>query len=156
MPVAFSNSTGTLTAVTSAADIAGVFAGCEYSPVGLRRIYSPYWPAAATYDASQPMYAYFWSDPEIRYAVQADGSVALAGTPAAIGAESDLTNWTNGSVYTGGSQLTLASALKASGAQGMFRIVDLYQDPSNAWGDAFVILRVMNAQSQQVSNKVAI
>jgi hypothetical protein len=145
-----------LTAVSSAADIAGVFAGCEYSPVGLRRIYSPYWPAAATYDASQPMYAYFWSDPEIRYAVQADGSVALAGTPAAIGAESDLTNWTNGSVYTGGSQLTLASALKSSGAQGMFRIVDLYQDPSNAWGDAFTQVVVQIARHQFITSKVSI
>jgi len=151
MPVIL-NTNGTITAGTSNADILGVFAGVQYTPAGGGRpIIQPNWPAAATYDAGTCT-AYVYTDPDIVYKVQADGSVAAT----ARGDQADVSNVSNGSVYTGTSQSTLSASLKGVGVQGQFRIIDLFLDPGNAWGDAFTVVNVQIARHQYISNKVAV
>lgn len=146
------NTNGTITAGTANADILGIFAGVQYTPAGGGRpILQPNWIAGATYDAGT-MTAYVYTDPDIVYKVQADGSVALT----ARGDQSDVSNVSNGSTYTGTSQATLSATLKGVGVQGQFRILDLFLDPGNAWGDAFTVLNVSIARHQYISNKTAI
>lgn len=144
------NTNGTLTAGTAAADLAGVFAGCQYTPSGGRPTFSPYWPASQAYDSSEEMWAFYYADPALVYAVQADGSLAAT----AVGDQADISNATaNGSGY---SQATLSSTLAGAGVQAQFRIIELFSAPNNAWGDTYTQVAVQIARHQYVSNKVAI
>lgn len=131
-------------------DLLGVFAGVEYQEAGtLRWVESNYWPASTSFVAGT-IRAYVWDDPNIVYRVQADGSIAAGN----IGDQADGTNLTaNGS---GLSQATLNHTLVGASSQGQWRIVNLYNDLSNVWGDAYTIVNVQIAQQQYISNKVAI
>lgn len=151
MPVIL-NTNGTITQGTAAADILGVFAGVSYIPSGGGRpIYQPNWVASTAYDAGTMM-AYVYTDPDIVYDVQADGSIAAT----AVGDQADVSNVTNGSSYTGMSQATLSATLKGAGVQGQFRIIGLQLTPDNAWGDTYTKVQVQVARHQYISNKTAI
>lgn len=146
------NTDGTLTAGGSTGNITGIFAGCVYTQAaGFAPTISNYWPAAQTYVASAgPMWAYYYEDPAIWYAVQADGSLAAA----SVGDQADYTNPTANTV--GYSTCTLSSTLKGAGTQGQFSIRQLSNAPNNAWGDAYTQVIVQIAQHSFVADKTAI
>ena len=73
----------------------GAFAGVEWTDTTGRRRVSNYWPASTAYTAGSCV-AYYYSDPNIVYEIQVDGSL----TQAAIGEQYDLTN-TTASIVTG-------------------------------------------------------
>lgn len=132
-------------------DFVGVFAGVEYTPTGgQRRVVSNYWPASATYDTGTCI-AYFYDDPWLVYEAQADGSVAQT----AIGDQTNITNFSNGSTVTGLSQATVSSTLVGVGVQGQWRVLDQGLGVDNDWGDAFTVLRLQIARHQYVTSKVA-
>ena len=122
----------------------GAFAGVEWTDTTGRRRVSNYWPANTAYVAGSCV-AYFYSDPNIVYEIQADGPVAQI----AIGNEFNFTNITAGSTTTGLSQATLGAATAVgNGVQGQMRVVDLAQNVDNAWGDNYTAVRVVIANSQ--------
>jgi hypothetical protein len=144
-PVKYVASAGTITPVTGTEAFAGAFAGVEYTDAtGLRRVNNQ-WPANTTYLAGSCV-AYFYNDINIVYEIQADGSVAQT----SIGNEANFTtaNLAAGSQVTGLSAATLSNSLVGNGVQGQMRIVDISPDLNNAWGDAFTIVRAVNAESQ--------
>jgi hypothetical protein len=120
----------------------GAFAGVEWTDSTGRRRVSNYWPANESFQVGSVV-AYFYSDPNIVYEIQTDGSVAQS----TIGGEADLTNTTAGSTTTGLSQATLSSTVAGSGTAQM-RIIDIAPYPDNAWGDSFVIVRATIAEYQ--------
>lgn len=141
------NTNGTVTAGTAAADLLGVFMGCEYTDATGKRVVSNYWPASTT---ATNIVAWVVDDPATVYLVQADGAVAQT----AVGDQADITNATaNGNGF---SQCTLASSLAGAGVQAQFRIVQIDTSIDNAAGDAFTKVLVQIARHQYVANKVAI
>jgi hypothetical protein len=138
-------SQGTIVPVTATGDAwSGAFAGVEWTDTTGRRRVSNNWPANTSYVAGSCV-AYFYNDSNIVYEIQADGSLSQT----SIGGEYNFTNLTAGSTTTGLSQATLgASTAQANGAQGQMRVVDLAPYADNAWGDAYTVVRVVNAQSQ--------
>jgi hypothetical protein len=147
-PVAYSASAGvivpllTAPAAGSAVAWSGAFQGVEFTDTTGRRRVSNYWPASTS---ATNIIAYFYNDNNIVYEIQSDGAMAQT----TIGNEYNFTNTTSGSTVTGLSQCTLGSATAAgNGTQGQMRVVDISDVPGNAWGDAYVIVRVVIAQSQ--------
>ena len=136
--------TGGFIVVAGAGDaFLGAFAGCEWTDSTGRRRVSNYWPANESFLVGSNV-AYFYSDPNIVYEIQMDGTI----TQAAIGAEADLSNTTNGSTTTGLSQATLSISVVSSPSTAQMRIVDIAPYPDNAWGDTFVIVRATIAEYQ--------
>lgn len=163
-PVAL-NSSGNLVLASSAADFIGVFCGVKWIDTSGVPHVSDQWIAGTTYNnssgsisAGYGMEAQVWDDPNMVFVIQADGSIAQS-----IGGQVNFTaaNIANGNATVGLSTCTAqASSLTTSG-QGQLRIVELSPGPNvnggtNAWGDAFTEIRVMNARSQYVANKVAV
>jgi hypothetical protein len=146
------NTNGTVTVGTAAADLLGVFAGCEYYDATGKYNVSPFWPASQAIFSGTTAYAWIVVEPNTVFEVQADGPVAQT----AIGDQADVTNISNGSTLTGLSQCTLASSLAGAGVQGQWRIIGFGGQPDNLPGDAFTIVQVQLARSQYVANKVAI
>lgn len=143
------NTNGTITAGTSAADLLGVFAGCEYTDATGKRNVSPNWPASTI---ATDIVAWVYDDPANVYEVQSDGSIAQT----AIGDQADVSNASSGSTSTGLSAATLSASLAGVGVQAQFRIVGFGQALDNAPGDAFTVVQVQLARSQFVGNKVAV
>ena len=121
----------------------GAFAGVEWTDTTGRRRVSNYWPANTAYQTGSCV-AYFYSDPNIVYEIQAAGSLAQT----AIGAEADLSNTTAGSTTTGLSQCTLSTSVVAAGNPAQMRIVDIAPYPDNAWGDSYTIVRATISEHQ--------
>lgn len=135
---------GTIIPAAATGAWSGAFAGVQWVDTTGRARISNYWPASTAYTAGSCV-AYFYNDVDLVYEIQADGAIAQT----AIGNEFNFTNITSGSATTGLSQATLgASTAVGNGAQGQLRVVDLGQDVTNAWGDAYTIVRVVNANSQ--------
>lgn len=130
-------STGVIQAATATTDtIIGSFAGCFYTPsVNARPLFSNQWVASTTY-VTGSMIAFFWDDPGIQYAVQADGSIAQT----AIGATFDMSNVTAGNTTTGFSAMTMSAT--ENPADGVLRVLDQILTPDNAWGDTYTQVRV--------------
>lgn len=149
MPVIL-NTNGTVTAGTAAADLLGIFAGCEYIDATGKPNVSTFWPAAQAILSGSVPVAWVYDDPNNVYEVQADGSVAQT----AVGDQADVTNV--GANGNGRSQATLASALAGAGVQAQFRIIGFSQALDNVPGDAFTVVQVQLARSQYIANKVAI
>lgn len=120
----------------------GPFAGVEWTDATGRRRVSNYWPASESFQVGSVV-AYFYSDPNIVYEIQTDGTVAQS----TLGGEADLSNTTAGSTTTGLSQATLSNTVVGSGTAQM-RIIDIAPYPDNAWGDSFVIVRATIAEYQ--------
>jgi len=145
-PVIYNSSAGTIGAVTTTGAWTGAFAGVEWTDSTGRRRVSNYWPASTTYITGSCV-AYFYNDNNIVYEIQTDATIAQA----SIGNEYNFTsaNLAAGSTTTGLSQCTLGvSTAVGNTGQGQMRVVDIAPYVDNAWGDAYVVVRVVNSQSQ--------
>jgi hypothetical protein len=136
--------TGGYIVVAAAGDaFLGAFAGVEWTDSTGRRRVSNYWPANESFQVGSVV-AYFYSDANIVYEIQADGTLAQT----SIGAEADLSNTTAGSTTTGLSAATLSTTVEASPNTAQMRIIDIAPYPDNAWGDTYVIVRATIAEYQ--------
>jgi len=145
-PVIYNSSAGTIGAVTTTGAWTGAFAGVEWTDTTGRRRVSNYWPASTAYTTGSCV-AYFYNDNNIVYEIQTDATI----TQASIGNEYNFTsaNLAAGSTTTGLSQCTLGvSTAVGNTGQGQMRVVDIAPYVDNAWGDAYVVVRVVNSQSQ--------
>lgn len=148
---------GTITNAAATGAWAGAFAGAEWTDTTGRRRVSNYWPAGTTYQAGSCV-AYFYNDQNIVYEIQTDATIAQT----ALGGEYNFSatagyTVTSGSNVTGLSSTCLGvSTAVANGSQGQMRVVDIAPYVDNNWGDAFVVVRVVNAQSQYFGSVTAI
>jgi len=139
-------------AATSGYQVAGAFAGVEWTDTTGRRRISNYWPASTAFTTGSCV-AYFYNDEKIVYEIQSDATLAQT----AIGNEYNFSNITAGSTTTGLSQATLAAAsAQTNGAQGQMRVVDIAPYVDNAWGDTYVIVRVTLPYTQFVAATTAV
>ena len=129
-------------------DFIGVFAGVEYTDSDGKRRVSDKWLAST---AATDIVAYVVDDPGVIFEVQGDGSYAQT----AVGDQVNITNFSNQIGSTGLSAATVGTVVGA-GVQGQWRILGVSTRVDNAWGDAYTIVRVMNARHQYVAVKVAI
>lgn len=140
-PITIAAGAGTITiaGATNASPVVGVFQGCEYTDANGRRTKQAYWPASTV---ATNIIAYFTSDPNIEYEIQANGVVAQT----AIGNGAAVVLGT-GNTRSGQSNTQLSSSLAGANASCQFKIVGLGGNPNyggaNAWGDAFTVLRVV-------------
>lgn len=133
---------GTIIIAANTGAVTGAFAGVEFTDTTGRRRVSNYWPASTS---GTNIVAYFYNDLNIVYEIQTDATIAQT----SIGNEYNFSNIAAGSTTTGLSQCTLGvSTAVGNGAQGQMRIVDIAAYPDNAWGDAYVIVRVQLASTQ--------
>jgi len=147
-PVKYSASAGVIVVASAGAAWSGAFAGVEWTDSTGRRRVSNYWPASTTFLTGSCV-AYFYNDNNIVYEIQSDATIAQT----SIGIEYNFSNTTAGSTTTGLSACTLGvSTAIGSGSQGDMRVVDIAPYPDNAWGDSYVVLRVVNAYSQFFGN----
>ena len=136
--------TGGYIVVAAAGDaFLGAFSGVEWTDATGRRRVSNYWPANESFLVGSVV-AYFYSDPNIVYEIQSDGTLAQT----SVGDEADLSNTTAGSTTTGLSQATLSTTLAGSGNSAQMRIVNLAPYADNDWGDSYVIVRATIAKFQ--------
>jgi len=148
---------GTITNAAAGAVWTGAFAGVEFTDTTGRRRVSNYWPASTAYQTGSCV-AYFYNDPNIVYEIQTDATIAQTslGGEYNFSATTGLTV-TSGSATTGLSSTALGvSTAVANGAQGDMRVVDIAPYVDNAWGDSYVIVRVVNARSQYFGSVTAI
>ena len=148
---------GTITNAAASGAWSGAFAGVEFTDTTGRRRVSNYWPAGTTFQTGSCI-AYFYNDQNIVYEIQTDATIAQTslGGEYNFSAVTGLTV-TSGSNVTGLSSTCLGvSTAVANGSQGAMRIVDIAPYVDNNWGDNFVIVRVVNAQSQYFGSVTAI
>jgi hypothetical protein len=153
-PIRFTPNQGTIAPITTnSQDWLGVFDGVEWTDTTGRRRVNNSWISGTTFIAGTCR-AYFIEDPDAVYEIQSDATMAQ--TTIYNQVNFTTANLAAGSTTPGISQATAAATAVGSGVQGQMRVLDRGPQVNNAWGDAFVILRVQNAQSQQRANKVAI
>ena len=151
-PVKYNPSAGTIIIATVGAAWSGAFAGVEWTDTTGRRRVSNYWPANTAYTAGSCV-AYFYNDNNIVYEIQTDATIAQT----SLGNEYNFSSIAAGSNTTGLSAATLGvSTAVGNGVQGDMRVVDIAPYPDNAWGDSYVIVRVVNARSQYFGQFTAI
>lgn len=139
---------GTIQAAAAGERMTGTFAGCEYTDtLGIRQ-YSPQWIANTV---ATEIVAYFTRDPNIRYEIQASGTIAQTD----IGSQADLGSATAGSTVTGLSAATLDQSTLTSSSSAGFRIVGFGQEVNNAVGDAFTNVIVEISEHQDVADRIA-
>lgn len=92
-----------------AAEIVGVFAGCQYVASNGDVVWSPYWPADTVTSGTQDAVAHVYTDPAIVYECQSDGILA----DTAVGQFIDMVSTHAGSTVTGrsGEEINSASNL---------------------------------------------
>ena len=149
-PVAL-NSSGVIIAATAGSAYQGAFAGVQWTDTTGRVRVSNYWPASTAYITGSCI-AYYYSDPNIVYDIQADGSLAQT----SIGDQANFSNIAAGSSTTGLSQCTISTSLVGSSAVGDLRIINLSPGVDNAWGDAYTVVQVQVSRSQYVATINAI
>jgi hypothetical protein len=149
-PVAL-NTSGKIIAATAGSAFQGAFAGQEFTDLTGRRQISNQWLASTAYQTGSQI-TYYYSDPNIVYDIQADGSLAQT----AIGDQANFTNISAGSTTTGLSSCTISSSLVGSGAVGDLRIINLTPGVDNAFGDAYTVVQVQVSRSQYVATINAI
>jgi len=149
-PVAL-NTSGNVIAATAGSAFQGAFAGHEFTDLTGRRLVSNQWIANTAYQTGSEV-TYYYSDPNIVYDIQADGSLAQT----AIGDQANFSNISAGSTTTGLSQCTISSSLVGSGAVGDLRIIGLTPAVDNAFGDAYTVVQVQVSRSQYVATINAI
>ena len=149
-PVAL-NTSGNIVASAAGAAFQGAFAGHEWTDVDGRRRISNQWTANTTYVAGSQV-TYYYSDPNIVYDIQANGSLAQS----SIGDQANFASITAGSTTTGLSQCMISTSLVGSGNVGDLRIIGLSNGVDNAWGDAFTVVQVQVSRSQYVATVNAI
>jgi hypothetical protein len=144
-PVAL-NTSGNIIAATAGSAYQGAFAGHEWTDVSGRRQISNQWVASTAYTTGSEV-TYYYSDPNIVYDIQANGSLAQT----SIGDQSNFASITAGSTTTGLSQCMISTSLAGSGAVGDMRIIGLTPAVDNDWGDAFTVVQVQVSRSQYVA-----
>lgn len=149
-PVAL-NTSGNIIAATAGSAYQGSFAGQEFTDLTGRRLVSNQFIANTAYQAGSQI-TYYYSDPNIVYDIQADGSLAQS----AIGDQANFSAITAGSTTTGLSQCTISTTLAGSSAVGDMRIIGLTPAVDNAFGDAFTVVQVQVSRSQFVATINAI
>jgi hypothetical protein len=165
-PVALTASNQLTIAAADTTPVFGVFDGVEFTDSQGRRSVAKY-AAKTTLDASTDIIFWIFSDPELVYEAQVNGS---AGT-GSIGQQynfSGATGYTTADGYSigvggaGFSTCALASTAVANGSQGQVRVVGLGREAAyppgetNAWGDAYTIVQVKIANNSFVAPKVSI
>ena len=135
--------TGVIQAAAAGDAFLGAFDGVEWTDTTGRRRVSNYWPANTAYQTGSCL-AYYYDDPNIVYEIQGDGSM----TQNMVGAESDLSNTTDGNTTVGLSQCTISTSVVAAGSGAQMRIINLAPYPGNAWGDSYTIVRATVAKHQ--------
>jgi hypothetical protein len=149
-PVAL-NTSGNIVASAAGDAFQGAFAGHEYTDVTGRRLVSNQWVANTAYQAGSQV-TYYYSDPNIVYDIQANGSLAQT----SVGDQANFASITAGSTTTGLSQCMISTSLAGPGNVGDLRIIGLNNGVDNAWGDAFTVVQVQVARSQYVATVNAI
>lgn len=144
-PVAL-DTNGNIIAATAGSAYQGAFAGHEWTDVSGRRQISNQWVANTAYTTGSQV-TYYYSDPNIVYDIQANGSLAQT----SIGDQANFASITAGSTTTGLSQCMISTSLAGSGAVGDMRIIGLTPAVDNAWGDAFTVVQVQVSRSQFVA-----
>jgi len=144
-PVAL-NTSGNIVVATAGSAYQGAFAGHEWTDVSGRRQISNQWIANTAYQTGSQV-TYYYSDPNIVYDIQANGSLAQT----SIGDQSNFASITAGSTTTGLSQCMISTSLAGSGAVGDMRIIGLTPAVDNDWGDAFTVVQVQVSRSQYVA-----
>jgi hypothetical protein len=165
-PVALTASNQLTIAAADTTPVFGVFDGVEFTDSQGRRSVAK-WASKATLDASTDIVFWIFSDPELVYEAQVNGS---AGT-GSIGQQynfSAATGYTTadgfaiGNGGAGFSTCALASTAVANGSQGQVRVVGLGREvayppgETNQWGDAYTIVQVKIANNSFVAPKVSI
>ena len=137
---------GVLQAAAPGTRIVGVFLGVEWTATDGRRRVGNRWEADTV---GTEIVAYYSSDPEMIYEIQANGSVALAD----LGEQMD---WTAlaGNDITGLSSVALDTASSAANAG--LRILNLNPGPDNEWGDSYTVVQVNIAEHQFKADVAAI
>lgn len=151
-PVRLDPTTRKIVAATTAQDFLGVFAGIIYKATNTSALvtFSKNWVANTSYVGD--VQVMLWTDPNIIYRIQANGSLLEAN---ALGNQADFVN--PGVVSTlGNSTAAISTTLAGTGVQAQLRIVDLDRAVDNAWGDAFTIVQVQIARNQYIANKTAV
>ena len=167
-PVAITT-TGQLTIAEASADdgvVFGSFDGVEFTDSQGRRSVAK-WAAKATLDASSDIIFWIFSDPELVYEAQVNGSA----TTASIGNQYNFSTATGyapedgisiGNGGAGFSTTALAAAAVTSGDQGQVRVVGLGREAAypagetNAWGDTYTIVQVKIANNTFVYPKASV
>ena len=149
-PVAL-NTSGNIIAATAGSAYQGAFAGHEYTDLTGRRLVSNQWIASTAYQTGSEV-TYYYSDPNIVYDIQANGSLAQT----SIGDQADFASITAGSTTTGLSQCMISTSLVGSSAVGDLRIINLTPAVDNDWGDAYTVVQVQVSRSQYVATINAI
>ena len=165
-PVAINTSGQLIPAPTLAATgrMYGVFDGVEFTDSQGRRSVAK-WASKLTLDASTQIIFWIFSDPELVYEAQCNGSVATS----AIGREYDFDATNNATVGqaignggAGFSQTALAASPVTAGTQGQVKVVGLGREvafptgETNAWGDTKTIVQVKVANSQVVAPAISV
>lgn len=167
-PVAIT-AAGQLTIAEAAADdgpVFGSFDGVEFTDSQGRRSVAK-WAAKATLDASSDIIFWIFSDPELVYEAQVNGSA----TTASIGNQYNFSTATGyapedgisiGNGGAGFSTTALAASAVTSGDQGQVRVVGLGREAAypagetNAWGDTYTIVQVKIANNTFVYPKTSV
>jgi len=130
---------------TTAATPVGIFVGCEYTdPSSSQFLQRQYFPANT---AADDIVAFVVDDPDVIFKIQADGSI----TAADVGENAALVQ-TAGSTSTGNSKVALDASSTATTNTLPVRIVGLYADPENAFGDAYTDVLVKWNAGHQYGN----
>jgi hypothetical protein len=162
-------SSGQLTIANAAAasgTVYGVFDGVEFTDSQGRRSVAKF-ASKATLDASTDIIFWIFSDPELVYEAQVNGSA----TTASIGQQYNFETATGytpadgisiGNGGAGFSVCALNDTAIGSGSQGQVRVVGLGREvayppgETNAWGDAYTIVQVKIANNTFVYPKASV
>jgi len=137
---------GTLEAAAVGERFIGVFMGVEYTDAEGRRRYSNRWLSGTI---ATEIVAYTMRDQQPTvYEIQSNGVLIVDD----IGKQYDFTA-PAGNVVTGLSSQALNAASSAANAS--LRLLGLAPGPDNAWGDAFVNVRVQISEHQDVADVAA-
>lgn len=122
---------GVIKAIATTTDWAvGVFQGCEYiDSVTKQPVFSNYFPSGVSSAVGQPK-AFVVDDPAATYIVQADAAVTVAD----INVNFDVTLGA-GSTVTGISGFGIDASSRVA-TTAMVRVLDIWTEPGNAFGDA--------------------
>lgn len=122
---------GVIKAIATTTDYAvGVFQGCEYiDPTTKQPVFSNYFPSGVSSAVGQPK-AFVVDDPAATYIVQADAAVTVGD----INLNFDVTLGA-GSAVTGISGFGIDASSRVQ-TTAMVRVLDVYGEPGNAFGDA--------------------
>lgn len=124
--------------------VIGVFAGCEYRDGTGKPNVSRCWPA---HSAAYEIKAYYTSDTELVYEVQANGPVSMD----MIGSQANLGGLGTVNAMTGESTAYLDIATISNATENQLAIIGIREYPDNVWGDAFTVVLVKIAQHQRAA-----